>query len=189
MARAKEWLEKYGFYVFLAVLVLCLGVSAWALRSRSAHREEEPALTAMAGAEDAVLRDPLDPSRAFEPGEAQKVVWSETLSCWAGHAGWDLFCEEGTAVYALHAGEVVRMYQDAFLGNALIVRGEEGEALYAGLSDECALRVGRRVEAGELLGSVGESGLSEPGAPHLHLETYKTAATMPATTSDAQASR
>ena len=40
MARAKEWLEKYGFYVFLAVLVLCLGVSAWALRSRSAHREE-----------------------------------------------------------------------------------------------------------------------------------------------------
>ena len=43
--------------------------------------------------------------------------------------------------------------------------------------------------AGELLGSVGESGLSEPGAPHLHLETYKTAATMPATTSDAQASR
>lgn len=75
MARVKGWLERNGFYVFLAVLVLCLGVSAWALRSRSARREEEPALTAMAGAEDAGLRDPLDPSRAFEPGAEEKVVW------------------------------------------------------------------------------------------------------------------
>ena len=189
MARAKEWLEKYGFYVFLAVLVLCLGVSAWALRSRPARRDEENALTAMAGAEGASLRDPIEPSRAFDPGAEEKAVWSEVLSCWTGHAGWDIFCEEGTAVYALHAGEVVRMEQDAFLGNALVVRGEEGETLYAGLADECALRVGRAVEAGELLGRVGESGLSEPGAPHLHLEHHKTAATMPATTSDAQASR
>lgn len=184
----RRWLVRNGFYVFLAVLIACLGAGAWRLRNRPARRAQETAQSAMAET-GGCLVDPLDPSRSLEPGEEQKAVWSETLSCWSGHEGRDFFCAEGTAVYALEAGEVVRMYEDAFLGNALVVRGEEGETLYAGLADECALHVGQRVEAGERLGSVGESGLGEPGAPHLHLQLSQSAAMMPAITNDAQASR
>lgn len=185
----RRWLERNGFYVFLAVLIACLGAGAWRMRNRPARRAQDTAQSTMAETGGGCLLDPLDPSRRLEVGEEQKAVWSEALSCWSGHEGRDFYCAEGTGIYALEAGEVVRMYEDAFLGNTLVVRGEEGETVYAGLADECALRVGQRVEAGERLGSVGKSGLGEPGAPHLHLQLSQTAATMPAITSDAQASR
>ena len=173
----RGWLERNGYYVFLAVLIACLGAGAWRLRNRPARREQETALSAMAETGGDYLLDPLDPSRRLEAGEEQRAVWSDALSCWSGHAGWDFYCAEGAAVYAAEAGEVVRMYRDAFLGNALVVRAEQGETVYAGLADECALRVGRRVEAGERIGSVGEGGLGEPDAPHLHLQISRTAPT------------
>lgn len=185
-----RWLKRYGFYLFLGVVLLCLGGGAAWLRERGESLGAgEEAQSAMAEPQEEPLLDPLDPSQMLALGQEQTVIWREGLACWAGHAGWDIACAEGDAVYALHAGEVVELSADRFLGNLVRVRGEARETVYAGLADECSLRQGQRVGAGALLGKIGSPGLGERGAAHLHLETYKTAATMPAMTSDAQASR
>lgn len=172
MKAIGRWLARFGYSLFLGALILCLGAGAWLVRRGvAAHSAQESALPAASEPSgSARLLHPLDPTLSFELSAQQTVVWSDALACWSGHTGWDLPCEEGATVYALHGGRVARLYRDRFLGNALLVSGEAGETLYAGLGDETSLREGAVLSAGDPVGSVGAPGLGERGASHLHLE-------------------
>ena len=172
MKVIKRWLTRFGYFWFLGALILCLGTSSWLLRRGvAAPAAQESALPAASEPSEATgLIHPLDPDRSFELSAQQTVVWSDALACWSGHTGWDLPCEEGAAVYALHGGRVARLYRDRFLGNTLLVTGEAGETLYAGLGEDTSLRKGDFLSAGDPVGRVGEPGLGELGAFHLHLE-------------------
>ena len=87
------------------------------------------------------------------------------------HKGIDLAAPAGTPVHAAAAGVVISAgalaEHEGRYGNAVIIEHGARRSLYAHLSS-VAVQSGQRVEAGALIGTVGETGFAT--GPHLHFE-------------------
>ncbi|MBE2318789.1 M23 family metallopeptidase [Solirubrobacter sp. CPCC 204708] len=90
------------------------------------------------------------------------------------HAGNDIFADFGTPVVAVADGELANVGTLPISGNRLWVYADSGDQFfYAHLSAFSANAVNRRrVEAGEVLGYVGNTGDAEPTPPHVHFEIH-----------------
>ncbi len=87
---------------------------------------------------------------------------------WRNHNGLDLTADMGTPVYATGDGIVVQAKYNGGYGNVIFVSHGYGfESRYAHLSKFKVIG-GQRVKRGELIGYVGNTGLSTN--PHLHYE-------------------
>ncbi|MBK7102093.1 MAG: M23 family metallopeptidase [Flavobacteriales bacterium] len=88
------------------------------------------------------------------------------------HAGMDFTAKQGTPIYATGDGRVTFAdYSTNGYGMHVVVdHGFDYETLYAHLS-ELKVRNGQKVKRGDVLGLVGNSGLSS--GPHLHYEVHK----------------
>jgi murein DD-endopeptidase MepM/ murein hydrolase activator NlpD len=87
------------------------------------------------------------------------------------HAGVDLRAAYGTEVPAAAAGDVTFAGDQGGYGTTVVVRHEDGfETRYAHLSS-MEVQAGDRVEAGQSVGRVGNSGRST--GPHLHFEVRR----------------
>ncbi|MCK5068531.1 MAG: M23 family metallopeptidase, partial [Bacteroidales bacterium] len=87
------------------------------------------------------------------------------------HNGIDFSAPVGTPVYATGDGVVQVSSQSARgLGNQILIdHGYGYQTLYACM-DELSVRRGQQVKRGDLIGTVGDTGLSV--APHLHYEVH-----------------
>ncbi len=85
------------------------------------------------------------------------------------HTGIDFSAPVGTPIYATGDGVVESVTRSARgLGNRIVIdHGYGYKTLYACM-DEIGVRRGRSVKRGDVIGTVGDSGLSV--APHLHFE-------------------
>lgn len=88
----------------------------------------------------------------------------------AFHGGLDIVGGEGTEIYAPAAGVVVFAGELTVRGNATMI--DHGWGVYSGYyhQKEIKVKVGDRVEAGQLIGIVGSTGRVE--GPHLHWEIW-----------------
>ncbi|HXG76725.1 MAG TPA: M23 family metallopeptidase [Gaiellaceae bacterium] len=93
------------------------------------------------------------------------------------HHGEDLFAPMGTPVLAVADGTVHTVGFTKIGGYRLWLRDASGNQFYyAHLSAYSPLAVeGRSVEAGDVLGFVGDTGDADGGAPHLHFEIHPAA--------------
>lgn len=82
------------------------------------------------------------------------------------HRGWDIDGEVGEEIRAPNAGVVTMAQEQYFSGGTLFL--DHGGGLYTGYfhMDSFAVKPGDRVEAGDLLGTVGKTG--RVTGPHLH---------------------
>jgi murein DD-endopeptidase MepM/ murein hydrolase activator NlpD len=90
------------------------------------------------------------------------------------HEGNDLFADFGTPVVAAADGVVQNVGSLKISGNRLWVYADTGDQFfYAHLSSFAPDAVnGRHVEAGTVLGYMGNTGDAEPTPPHLHFEIH-----------------
>jgi murein DD-endopeptidase MepM/ murein hydrolase activator NlpD len=90
------------------------------------------------------------------------------------HEGNDLFADFGTPVVAAADGTVEMVGSLKISGNRLWVYADSGDQFfYAHLASFAPAAVdGRRVDAGTVLGYVGNTGDAEPTPPHLHFEIH-----------------
>jgi len=93
---------------------------------------------------------------------ASSGLWSST------HTGLDFAAPYGSEIRAVQGGEVVETYYDGSYGNKTVVRGDDGTEWWYCHQDSFLVGVGERVEAGQAIGAVGNTGNST--GPHLHLE-------------------
>jgi murein DD-endopeptidase MepM/ murein hydrolase activator NlpD len=101
-------------------------------------------------------------------------VFSPTLGEYRVHLGIDIATEEAAPVCAMAAGTVAQIWEDPMMGWSLAL-SHAGDAVtvYKNLSKQFAegIAVGAEVEAGQLLGSVGDTAMIEIAEePHLHVE-------------------
>ena len=84
------------------------------------------------------------------------------------HKGLDFTADIGTPVYATGDGKIKNVYVSESLGNVIFLDHLYGyETRYAHLS-KFNVKIGQHVKRGELIGYVGDTGLS--AGPHLHYE-------------------
>ena len=93
------------------------------------------------------------------------------------HHGEDIFAAEGTPLLAVADGTLHTIGFTKIGGYRLWLRDNDGnEFYYAHLSAYSPLAVeGRTVEAGDVVGFVGDTGDAEGGSPHLHFEIHPAA--------------
>jgi murein DD-endopeptidase MepM/ murein hydrolase activator NlpD len=84
------------------------------------------------------------------------------------HPGVDISATQGTPIHAVAAGTVLLADDEGGYGNAVVLdHGNSLSTLY-GHMVRVAVAPGQRVEAGDVIGFVGSTGLST--GPHLHFE-------------------
>jgi murein DD-endopeptidase MepM/ murein hydrolase activator NlpD len=90
------------------------------------------------------------------------------------HQGTDIMAPFGTPLLACERGIVTEMGSDVLGGTKLWLKGESGTYYYYAHLSAFAegLTEGAVVEAGDIVGLVGDTGNARGGAPHLHFEIH-----------------
>lgn len=90
------------------------------------------------------------------------------------HEGIDIFADRGTPVVAVTAGRVSSTGNKGLGGKQVWLRdGKRGNSLYYAHLDSVIASPGQRVNPGDTLGLVGNTGNARTTAPHLHFGIYK----------------
>ena len=87
------------------------------------------------------------------------------------HEGIDIFAPRATAVVAVVDGTAVVRHSD--LGGKTVWLRGEGKSFYYAHLDEVEIDGRQRVDAGDVLGFVGNSGNAVTAPPHLHFGIYR----------------
>lgn len=105
----------------------------------------------------------------------EELLYSVTLDQWTTHAGIDIASDVGTEVRAVLAGTVRSVYEDDALGMVVTVdHTNERTSLYANLDMDVPVAEGKKVNAGDVIGKVGDTAISECGQlPHLHFGFFE----------------
>lgn len=109
-------------------------------------------------------------------GDEYSDTWGAARSGGRSHEGVDIMADEGTPVRAIASGEVVQGFDSELGGVVVRIEGDDGHYYYyAHLKEGTVdhLQVGQRVEAGEVIGGVGDTGNAPEGVYHLHLGIYE----------------
>ena len=109
---------------------------------------------------------------AFSNGE---LVKSETLGVWRTHDGIDIAALIGTEVHAMMQGTVSEIVNDPLWGVCIIINHGDGVfGHYCGLDSATKVTEGQAVEAGDIIGLVGDTADIESALqPHLHFGVKK----------------
>lgn len=108
----------------------------------------------------------------FSNGE---LVKSETLGVWRTHDGIDIAAPLGTEVLSMMQGTVDDVVNDPLWGVCVIINHGDGVyGHYCGLDSAVKVTKGQAVEAGDIIGTVGETADIESALqPHLHFGVQK----------------
>lgn len=89
------------------------------------------------------------------------------------HHGIDIFARRGTPVVAAASGVVNRVNETNIGGKVVWVRDVFGNSLYYAHLDSQTVSSGMRVDVGDTLGFVGNTGNARTTPPHLHFGVYR----------------
>lgn len=87
------------------------------------------------------------------------------------HNGMDFTAPPGTPIYATGDGTVTKVGLGSGYGKMIIIEHGFGYKTYYAHMSKYNTKVGRKVKRGEIIGYVGNTGLSS--GPHLHYEVWK----------------
>ncbi len=87
------------------------------------------------------------------------------------HAGMDFTAKPGTNIYATGDGVVEKAEYNSGYGNHVVINHGYGYKTLYGHMEKMNVYVGKKVKRGELIGLVGNTGLS--AGPHVHYEVHK----------------
>lgn len=101
-------------------------------------------------------------------------VFNLTLGEWRVHAGIDIAAEENASVMAAEGGVISGIYKDPMHGCTVeITHSEDVKTRYSNLDESSVknIAVGSEVKKGDVIGTVGDSSVSELAEEsHLHFE-------------------
>lgn len=170
-ALREELLYMQGFQ---EKLLFMLGVQEAPVAntdSLSAWLEDDPSTSAEALNRSAAFSLSPRPSRwpvsGFVTREFQKGAANRGIK---PHEGIDIAGTSDTPVHAAGTGRVVRTGTDDFLGNFVEIQHGLGYVTVYGHCSRLAVARDDKVDAGQIIAYVGQSG--QATAPHLHFEVY-----------------
>ncbi len=103
-----------------------------------------------------------------------KPIYSATMGDWRAHEGTDFKAEIGSKVKSVAEGIVKDVYQDSSYGTTVAIEHKSGFlAYYSGLDKGKIIEKGKKVNAGDIIGTIGKVPCEISDPPHLHLSVFK----------------
>ncbi len=100
-----------------------------------------------------------------------ELVKSATMGDWRTHDGVDLKCDIGTEVLCVADGVVKEVKNDPLWGTVVSIEHDKVTSVYCGLEEDVKVKVGDKLELGDVIGTVGKNAIIETALePHLHFE-------------------
>jgi hypothetical protein len=115
-------------------------------------------------------------SGSVQPVSGAKLVdtFGAPRSGGRSHEGIDIFADSGTPIHAITGGTIVQGFDGGNLGGVVVrIQGDDGRYYYYAHLKEGSvdhLRVGQRVDAGDVIGGVGNTGNARTTPAHLHFQ-------------------
>ncbi len=177
--------------VLIAIIVIAIAVSATnkvetpTVNNNSAPTVEVPDDDAPVGDNQAPDEDEpvvVVPEGMTLPMDAVAVsndfgfYHNETLNSYYEHTGVDFTAAAGTQVKAVEDGTVESIYKDdLLLGTEIVINHGDGlKTVYRFVTEAEGLKVGDKVEKGEVIATVAEAtGNEYKDGPHLHFEVLE----------------
>lgn len=107
------------------------------------------------------------------PGQGLTDTWGAARSQGRTHEGIDIFADRGTPIQSTTQGIVSKVGNNNLGGRVVVVVGPGGAGhYYAHLEDYAEIAPNDWVEAGDVIGYVGDSGNAKGTPPHLHYGIY-----------------
>lgn len=107
------------------------------------------------------------------PGRPLTDTWGAARSEGRKHEGIDIFAKRGTPIQSISQGIVRKVGLDRLGGKVVVIIGPGGAGhYYAHLEDYAEIQEGDWVNAGDIIGYVGDSGNAKGTPPHLHYGVY-----------------
>ena len=140
----------------------------------STSEEEKTEVKEDEKVEDPVFTVPVE-GEVLREFATDKLVYSETLQEWIVHNGIDIKADKTTVVKASAAGKVSTIKNDPRYGLTVTIEHANGfKTVYANLLTAEFVTEGEEVEAGQTIGTVGNTATFEIlDEPHLHFEIIK----------------
>lgn len=143
-------------------------------------RASRPLFALMAAAALVATAAIIPPSATAAEGHGKRAC--PTRDFWIGegwgadrgkraHTGIDLGGKRGTPLFAVEDGVIDRTKLQDNGALQIVMKGVSGAKFYYGHMDEVLVKGGQRVERGEVIGRMGDTGA--PGAVHLHFEFWR----------------
>ncbi len=202
--KFRNFIKAKGYYIVLLICAVAVGVSGYFLLTadkseepavevvasvhdstqESVQNSSEPTesitpsegeqVLATQGVEPFMLSAPVD-GDALTAFAADHLAYNTTTRDWRTHEGIDLSAVIGQEVLAAADGTVYTIYDDENYGMTVVMRHTNGFTThYSNLSENVLVSVGQVVEAGTVLGTVGQTANAEAAtAPHLHFALYQ----------------
>ena len=194
LSLAKEF-KRYSVYVYMAAAVVTVAVMVISIYSVnqaddiSIPEVSVPSIKLPEISDTPVDTTPSDvPVDVVQPPEYHlpvsgevitahsltELVFSPTMQDYRTHNGVDIAAEAGKTVVCYTDGTVSAVYNDTFYGTVVEVTHQNNvTTVYANLDELLAegIETGASVEAGQAIGSVGNTAIIESATqPHLHFE-------------------
>lgn len=101
---------------------------------------------------------------------ANELVYSKTMDDWRLHQGTDIAVPIDTKVYSCEKGVIEDVYIDENFGYTVVIKHNDiVKSYYSNLSSDIGVLKGNEIQKGELVGTVGDSAMSEIlDESHLH---------------------
>ena len=173
----------------LAIVVIALSVAGGKKidnQLQNASNSSSPAPDSSLGGTDGneggnepVITTPegmVSPIEAVTVGNDYGFYYNQTLNSYYEHAGVDFTAAVGTEVLAVEDGTVESIYKDNILsGTEIVVNHGDGlKTVYRFVTETSGLKVGDKVEKGEVIATVAEANGNEyKDGAHLHFEILK----------------
>ena len=123
-----------------------------------------------------LLQQPLPTENSLpSPLPAQHLTdtWGAARSQGRSHEGIDIFAKRGTPIQATTQGIVSKVGENTLGGRVVFIIGPGGAGhYYAHLEDYADISPNDWVNAGDIIGYVGDSGNAKGTPPHVHYGIY-----------------
>lgn len=157
-------MKQHHRWISIAVLTLT-GLFLLPMASYQSLADDHPAAENPPAAADPAFTCPMKTGYVSSPyGNRIHPVKKVKML----HRGIDIAAPRGSDIYAAAAGTVTFSNFKENYGNTVILRHADGYTTLYSQMDTILVSSGQQVDAGALIGLVGDSGLST--APHLHFE-------------------
>ncbi len=172
--QKKNAMMSYIYAGIVALLILACAVTIAVVSAQKTSADlSVDNTTVMVSGTNFTL--PMRNATVAKDYSASELQFNETLKQWEIHKAIDFVATDDTNVYAVANGTVSNVFTNYLEGTVIEISHSDGlVTVYKSLNEDVNVKIGDKVKAGDIIGSVSETMAQElnTGA-HLHFEMQK----------------